>query len=203
MNFFSYKLDHDLGLAPNPFWGYCTLAVCKPTIRANKNLEIGDWIIGTGSKGMNRLHYLIYAMKVTERLTLDEYWRDDRFQIKKPIMNGSLVQIYGDNFCHKESGDWVQEASAHSFLDRDKHIDNDTSGENVLISDYYFYLGNTAKLIPDHLIEICNEGRNMKYNIDQALGNKFIAWVEDNFARGVNGDPIHWSQYEQLNLELD
>ena len=26
----SYVVRHDKGLAPNPFWGYCTLAVCTP-----------------------------------------------------------------------------------------------------------------------------------------------------------------------------
>ncbi|HCD3629949.1 TPA: hypothetical protein NBO47_003868, partial [Klebsiella pneumoniae] len=26
MKHFTYKIDHDFGLAPNPFWGYCTLA---------------------------------------------------------------------------------------------------------------------------------------------------------------------------------
>lgn len=36
MRNFSYKIEHDFGLAPNPFGGYCTLAVCKSSIRSNK-----------------------------------------------------------------------------------------------------------------------------------------------------------------------
>ena len=44
MHCFRYKLDHDYGLAPNPFGGVITLAVCKGDIRRNKNLDVGDWI---------------------------------------------------------------------------------------------------------------------------------------------------------------
>ena len=66
MNFFSYKLEHDFGLAPNPFGGYCTLAVCKSDIRKNKRLNIGDWIIGIGSQKLKKLNHLIYTMQVSE-----------------------------------------------------------------------------------------------------------------------------------------
>jgi hypothetical protein len=116
INYYSYKLDHDYGLAPNPFGEYCSLAVCKSSIRKNKNLSVGDWIIGTGSKALGFEHYLIYAMQVTEILTFDEYWEDERFQYKKPVLNGSLIQMYGDNFYHtdKNTGEWIQDQSAHS-----------------------------------------------------------------------------------------
>jgi len=83
MKYYSYKIEHDFGLAPNPFGSYCTLAVCRPTIRKNKNLEIGDWIIGTGSAKLKNLHHLIYAMQVEEKLTFNEYWNDSRFNYKK------------------------------------------------------------------------------------------------------------------------
>lgn len=92
MNCFRYKLEHDYGFAPNPFHGVLSLATCKGDIRNNKHLEIGDWIIGLGSVAMNNLNHLIFAMKLEEKITFDEYWNDERFQCKKPILNGSLVQ---------------------------------------------------------------------------------------------------------------
>lgn len=60
---FSYKIEHDLGLLLT-FGGYCTLAVCKSSIRSNKGLEVGSWIIGTGSKKLKNANKLIYAMQV-------------------------------------------------------------------------------------------------------------------------------------------
>ncbi|MGE3595803.1 MAG: hypothetical protein AB7N70_09645 [Dehalococcoidia bacterium] len=40
----SYKMTHDTGFAPNPFWGCLTLATCKPGIRQTRGP--GDWIAG-------------------------------------------------------------------------------------------------------------------------------------------------------------
>lgn len=116
MHCFRYKLDHDYGLAPNPFGGIMTLAVCKGDIRKNQNLAVGDWIIGTGSKKMNMLNRLIYAMRVEGVMTFDEYWNDPKFAFKKPDLNGSLARMYGDNIYHTSTdGQVVQEPCAHSL----------------------------------------------------------------------------------------
>ena len=47
----SYVVRYDSGFAPNPFYGYCTLATCKPSIR--KGADIGDWVVGSGSNDRN------------------------------------------------------------------------------------------------------------------------------------------------------
>lgn len=89
MKIYSYIVKRDYGFAPNPFYGYCTLATCKPVIR--KHAEIGDIIVGIGSGGKNSVYKnrMIFAMKISEVLTYDQYWNDIRFQKKKPIMSGS------------------------------------------------------------------------------------------------------------------
>jgi hypothetical protein len=76
---YSYIIPVDDGAASNPFGGICTLTICKPAIR--RTATVGCWIIGTGSKHtkmMNGLSYdfsktLVYAMKVTDKMTLAEY----------------------------------------------------------------------------------------------------------------------------------
>ena len=73
---YSYIVANDTGFAPNPFHGYCTLATCKPRIR--KTARVGDWIVGTGSKRNGKAGYAVYAMRVTEIMTFDEYWSDPR-----------------------------------------------------------------------------------------------------------------------------
>ena len=202
MSYYSYKIEHDYGLAPNPFGGHCTLAVCRPTIRANKNLKIGDWIIGTGSVKLNNLHHLIYIMQVEEKLTFNEYWKDKRFQYKKPQPNGSLVQMYGDNFYHQDSKTdiWIQEDSAHSFptgLPNPGHIKIDTEGKYVLISKTFYYLGDNSILIPEKFWDICSEGRNMKGpSIDVKNAEKFIKWVISKYEVGIYGDPINWKNHK-------
>ena len=71
---YSYVVARDYGFAPNPFHGFCTLATCKPEIR--RTAHVGDWIVGTGSKKKGRDAHVVYAMRVTEKMTFNAYWRD-------------------------------------------------------------------------------------------------------------------------------
>jgi len=201
MAYFSYKIEHDFGLAPNPFGGYCTLAVCKPTIRNNKDLKLGDWIIGTGSAKLKMLHHLIFAMQVEEKITMQEYWDDPRFQYKKPVINGSLVQMYGDNFYHVDAKTkkWKQENCAHSLIGgrtNEEHLRVDTGGKFVLISTTFIYFGDKAIQIPKRFLEVCSEGRNMKGpSIPLKTADNFILWLMGKYELGIHGDPINWKQH--------
>lgn len=208
MHCFRYKLNHDYGLAPNPFGGVMTLAVCKGDIRRSKKLQIGDWIIGTGSKKMGRLNQLIYAMKVEGKMTFDEYWNNPRFEYKKPILNGSLVQMYGDNFYHTDpiSGKVIQEPCAHSKSDNSqnqKHTDRDARGKNVLFSTHFYYFGDNSPKIPKELQNICCTSRNYSYkDIDEDTIIRFTSWLEKNFQMGINGDPCNWKVYKLPKLDI-
>ena len=71
---FSYCIPYDDGAAPNPFWGLCTLVICKPGIR--KVAQVGDWVVGTGSKRSpigDIGGQVVYAMCVSQVLTMREY----------------------------------------------------------------------------------------------------------------------------------
>lgn len=80
---FSYVVDHDYGFAPNPEGSLCSLARCKYGTPERANLvekaKVGDWIIGTvGTKNSQGdsgvlVGGLLYAMEVTEKITLKEY----------------------------------------------------------------------------------------------------------------------------------
>jgi hypothetical protein len=207
MDYYSYKIDHDFGLAPNPFWGYCTIAVCKSNIRKNKKLKIGDWIIGTGTKKIKKFHHLIILMQVEEILPMKDYWNDSRFQLKKPVINGSLVQMYGDNFYHfdKNTNSWIQENSAHSLengFPNDKHLKRDTGGENVLISKNFYYFGNDCPIIPEEYLEVCCEARDFKSTaIPTEIADQFVRWVKAKYEIGIHGDPISWSQYKLSKID--
>jgi hypothetical protein len=64
----------DDGAAPNAFFGYWTLVVCKPAIR--RTARIGDWIVGTGSRHVAERDFsdqLVYAMHVTDKVSMADY----------------------------------------------------------------------------------------------------------------------------------
>jgi hypothetical protein len=209
MNYYSYLVEHDFGLAPNPFGGYCTLTVCKPTIRKSGRLQIGDWIIGTGSKalsktfGKNFKYHLIYAMQVAEIMLIEDYWNDNRFKCKRPILNGSLPLIYGDNFYHKDDvGNWIQENSAHSYFDGSpnlKHLKTDISGKHAIVSQRFFYFGQSAPLLPLNLQKVCHGGRGQKL-LKPEQGAEFVSWLTAQFLPKIHGKPINWIIYNQQRL---
>ena len=150
MRLFSYVVARDYGFAPNPFFGVCTLATCKPRIRRIGSM--GDWIIGTGSSPTGRQGYLVYAMRITEMMTFNEYWEDGRFQRKKPNLRGSKKQAFGDNIYFKdEAGQWHQQNSHHSRFDGSSNPHNicqDTKADRVLLSKDYSYWGGAGPEIP-------------------------------------------------------
>jgi len=142
LNLYIYVVARDFGFAPNPFHGYCTLATCKPGIR--KGASIGDWVMGVGGSRLSATGKCIYLMKVTEKLNFNEYWQDERFQMKKPCRNGSNTMMLGDNIYHKENDIWIQEDSHHSLLDgtvNQTNLERDTKSDKVLTSNHYYYFG--------------------------------------------------------------
>jgi len=176
-----------MGFAPNPYFGYCTLACCKPVIRRKAN--VGDWIVGTGSVtnvGNNRL---LYVMKVTEKMLFEKYAVDSRFH--KKIPSKGLVEERGDNIYYRdEHGEWQRRQAYHYS---DDQMQFDLSGTYVLISDYFFYFGRNAVKIPDEFKEIFKRGPGHKCKFSSELKEKFIAWIKDNYTQGIAGEPSRFT----------
>lgn len=145
---YAYAITRDFGFAPNPFHGFCTLATCKPDIR--KSAKVGDWIMGIGGSSLRSVkRRCILLMKVSEKVSFQDYWDHERFLLKKPVRNGSRVQMLGDNIYHKnENGSWIQEDSHHSNPDgtpNPVNLDRDTRRtDQVLVSNYFLYFGDKA-----------------------------------------------------------
>lgn len=207
MKIYSYRVEHDFGLAPNPFGEYCTLTVCKTKIRKSNNLNIGDWIIGTGSKALEKssgfkcTSKLIYAMKITEILNINSYWSNPRFAYKRPNMEGTLSTRFGDNFYYlDEDAKWKQIDCAHRNLDgiyNKEHIRKDIGGKNALISKTFYYFGDNAPEIPENMIKICHVTTGEKIVRPNELASEFIHWLQINFSVGMHGLPISWAMYNK------
>lgn len=198
MRVYSYIVRYDFGFAPNPFHGWCTLATCKQDMRPH--VTIGDWVVGTGSKGHDLAGHLIYAMQVQEILTYDAYWNDPRFQVKKPNPRGSLKQRYGDNIYHKDAkGNWIQENSRHSLeggLPNPEHVERDTKADAVLASQRFFYYGRRAPTIPKTFRDwegrdVCQDRPAFRCNFPDEMRDAFVEWLEEGDG-GYLGVPNDW-----------
>lgn len=199
MRLFSYVVARDYGFAPNPFHGFCTLATCKPEIR--RTAAVGDWIIGTGSKGNRLQGHLVYAMHVSEALTFDEYWSCPRFARKRPDLHGSKKVAFGDNIYHRaRTGTWMQENSHHSLPSGSANpgnVSHDTRVDRVLISEHFVYFGGDAPLIPSRFrdfqgVDVCLGGRGHRCHFPEQLVEAFVAWLEDLPLCGYAGRPQDW-----------
>ena len=198
----SYVVRYDSGFAPNPFYSYCTLATCKPSIR--RSADIGDWVVGSGSndRSVRRGGHLVYAMRVTEAMTFDEYGLDPRFESKKPYRNGSRKQSCGDNIYFRAAAGvaWQQRDSFHSRPDgslNPDHVARDTGVNRVLISNDFVYFGGEGPAFPDELQDqqgrpLCKTGIGLTAFDDAQLVGNLEQWIRNLAVSGYQGAPFEW-----------
>jgi hypothetical protein len=198
MRLFSYKQTHDTGFAPNPFHGVCTLATCKARIRLKK--QVGDWVAGFTSARLNGdpvgSERLIYLMQVSEKLGLDEYYRAPVFAAKIPRLHAArCVDRAGDNIYYLEAGQMKQvENPSHDL----SNVEDDTSGEFVLVGRRFYYFGSQPLVVPRHLRPDVPPGvaKNGVETKDQARAQAFIDWV-DGKGQGIHAPPHRWPEGDE------
>lgn len=179
-----YVVDRDFGFAPNPFHGVCTLATCKPPIR--NGARIGDWVIGMGGRRLKATGKCVFAMKVTETLTFNEYWASAIFFDKRPVRNGSSVMMVGDNIYHHDQpgSPWAQSDSHHSHPDGSPNplnINKDTSVDRVLTSREFFYFGRAAPAVPSGLLEELGFQNRIGHRVFDATDcGALLAWIKSH-----------------------
>lgn len=194
-----YVVDRDFGFAPNPFHGYCTLATCVYRIRSVATID--DWVIGMGGRRLCATGRCIYAMRVTNKITFNEYWNDPVYLDKKPVRNGSNKMMVGDNIYHCDAGgNWCQADSHHSKNDGGVNHDNlkkDTGSDKVLISNHFFYFGNQAPVVPREFmnaIGFVNRQGHRTFDFNKCA--ELIKWLESSFGQLLNtvmADPFDFS----------
>jgi len=197
MRVYSYVIEHDLGFAPNPFHGPCTLACCKPDIR--KAAEIGDLIIGTGAAATGLAKHMVYWMRVHDIIDFDRYRADPRFRSKRPDMAApGKVERFGDNIYGRDplSGAFVQDFSFHSNPDgscNEKNLKRDTGKtERILVARDFAYFGVAAPEIPTGLRDFIKKGPGHKCRFPPDRVDAFAAWLASQPARGYIDKPTHW-----------
>ncbi len=198
VNVYLYAVSYDLGFAPNPFGGLCSLACCKPNIR--DRAKLGDWVIGlTGTKLKPPLR-CVFAMSVTGTTTFDGYWSGEAFASRKARRNGTPKKQVGDNIYHRDGTDapWVQEDSVHSLPGGAQcplNTAHDTRVNRILLSEHFVYFGETAPAVPAPILRRLGYHSNARdYRIfDDVAAADLITWAEGQVARHPNavlGDPF-------------
>ena len=209
MGLYSYKLTDDTGFAPNPFWGFLTLATCKPGIRQSRGP--GDWIAGFTSATLNRdavgAERVVFLMHVDEKLTIEEYFYDSRFLRKVPEIKSNTASLrVGDNIYRPSKrgaikpGDFEQIENPHHYDGKSncgpaESKARDVSGRFVLVSSRFVYFGRDALEFPSEYRPTIPYGMS-PYGArtdDPTCANAFIEHVFGRArGRSIVGPPHTW-----------
>ena len=172
-------MTSDTGFAPNPFYGYCTLAACTSN-HMHALLDKGDYIAGFFTDRVDP--YLVYWLKVDEVLDYDKYFHDQRFKRKKPNLSGTWLSRCGDNiYCRDKSGKWVQKDTLHH---KEKDLfEKDTRYAVVYIGREFSYFGNNAysqkNILPKGCGNALKKGKGIKYtkrNVHPYF-TQYLSWL--------------------------
>jgi len=193
---FTYLITHDGGAAPNPFWGVCTLVVCKPAIR--RAVKVGDWVVGMGAKGMLVTDYevadmtgrVVYAMRVTSKLTMAEYDAYASKELPKKIPK------WVDRDWRRRVSDCLYDFSTDPPTQRKgvhgpKDAERDLSGGYALLSTDFVYFGDRAVRLPDRLRPILPKTQGHRSRSNDPHVDVFVAWLRGlgHAPRSVLGEP--------------
>jgi hypothetical protein len=158
-------------------------------------------VFGVGGGRLKATGRCVFGMRVTETLTFDEYWAAPRYQVKKPVRNGSRALMLGDNIYHRETpaSEWIQEDSHHSLPDgtpNQSNVVNDTSTNRVLTSSDFVYFGAEAPRIPQAIfneMRYRNQRNHRTYPISEA--RMLLRWFHENSGGRIGeviGDPFQF-----------
>jgi len=195
---FTYIITQDCGSAPNPFNGMCTLAICKPAIR--RVAEIGDWVVGFASvNAPNNLgHKMIYAMKVTGKVTMQAYDQLSRSSLPNRIPNVNswhLPDRLGDSIYDYQNLNAYGIPAIRNSVHDEGNRTTDLGGENVLLSTHFYYFGSNAIAIKEELRKIVPVTQGHRSTSNQDVLPQFETWIASQGEMGQRGWPsfsIDW-----------
>lgn len=192
---YSYILRIDDGAAPNPFWGICTLTICKPAIR--RTAQVGDWIIGTGSKNSklrdgntyDLSDSIVYAMKITDVKSLAEYDSFCRLHLKNKLPTWYTkdwrLRVGDCIYDYSEGANPKIRKGVHDEANKKK----DLSGLHALLSNHFYYFGEEARTIPPALKSLIKRNQGHLKIEDPELISKFVKWIEKFKKNKLYADP--------------
>lgn len=194
---YSYCVRHDDGAAPNPFWGVCTLVICKPDIR--RTAQVGDWVVGTGSVnapdgkgGLRDLSgRLVYAMRVTNKLPMADYDKHCRKKLRGKIPDWDSKKQ------KKRVGDCIYDFGGRTVKMRPgvhgpENMAKDLRGKFALLSTDFYYFGCKPILLPASLRGIVKDTQGHRNHENAEYFERFVTWIRKQ-KKGVNADPQMWT----------
>ena len=103
---YSYRVDHDVGFAPNVQGDICTVCGCKSST-VEQWVTVGSFVVGLGGVGTGRPNSLLYAMRVDATPKVAEfmcrfprrglYLRNSGIPLTAPVLFSRSFYYVGDH----------------------------------------------------------------------------------------------------------
>lgn len=195
---FTYRIPVDDGAAPNPFWGVCTLVICKPRIRSVA--KVGDWVVGTGSANspIGDIHnHVVYAMQVTEKMTMREYDQFTRKHLTRKIPK------WNDRDPRRRLGDSIYDFNydppkVRTGVHDEQNRETDLGGRFALLSDNFYYFGDNPQPLPYELLGVIKRGRGHRSKSNAPYVVPFLDWL---FGLGFKPNRLYGNPQWQMFKE--
>lgn len=137
--------------------------------------------MGTGAKNLkdhgDLSNKLVYAMKVTDKMTLKQYDEHCRKHLQRKIPdweNKDILRRLGDCLYDYSSGKPVQRKGVH----KKGNIETDLSGKYALLSEYFYYYGDNPIDLPLDLLPIVHQTQGHKSTANAPYKRRFVTWLE-------------------------
>ncbi|HEY8506708.1 MAG TPA: hypothetical protein VIL32_00040 [Steroidobacteraceae bacterium] len=171
MKLYTYVIRSDNGSAPNYDPPFTTLAICKPDIR--RCAQVGDAVLAFTGRNLSReAHAVCWAGVIREKVTFAEYWRDRRFQGKKPGRSATPDNIYepiGSRL-------WQVKNPVHD----DGNALTDLSGAFVLVLDPVWRFGASGPVLPGEfgLRMVGGRRKHRVHDLTKRAWHRLSAWLD-------------------------
>lgn len=173
MKVWTYVIATDSGAAPNFDEPFATLAICKPLIR--RSAGVGDMLIAFSGRALSpEPHSVRWAGIVSEVLDFSTYWRDPRFETKKPDRSSTPDNIYEPL------------GTRYRQIDNPIHgpgnVTTDLRGNHVLVFGRTWYFGPAAPRLPATfgLHMVTGRRGHRLHHLKDPLARELIVWLDDN-----------------------
>jgi hypothetical protein len=168
---------------------------------------VDDWVVGLRSVKLpigDISDHVVYAMKVTSKMTLEEYDQFCKtFVIKKKPdwRNRDYRMRMGDCIYNYIGGS--SNPKMRTGIHIEANVEKDLSGLYALVSKQYYYFGDQPVKLPDNLRPIMSDAQGCKSDANQEYVDLFINWIEglDIIPNKAIGEPQLKKRYS-LEKEL-
>lgn len=134
---------------------------------------------------------LVYAMRITETMSFERYWRDPRFRAKRPCHTEDLAWACGDNIYYRDPLTGQLEQVSHAYHEC-TNMETDTMVDRVLISEDFLYWGCDGPPLPPQFAELLCRVQGHKCRFPQHLVNSFVKGIHNLGDKGCQGEPTEW-----------